>query len=117
VRRGPFDDDLPPDARRDLGRRLVVLLREGPLDVRGMAAGLGVEPEVVVAALREARAASAGTLRSTIHLGRVTWWWEADGLDPDVPEPALTPGLAPEPAPELEAARGRRKGKASRKKR
>ena len=112
MRRGPFDDDLPPEARRDLGRRLVALLREGPLDVRGMAAGLGVEPEVVVVALREARAAPAGTLRSTIHLGRVTWWWEADGLDPDVPEPEL----APELAPELEAALGRRKGKTRRKK-
>jgi hypothetical protein len=92
VRRGPFDDDLPPDARRDLGERLVALLQEGPLDVRGMAAGLGVEPEVVVAALREARAAAAGSLHSSIHLGRVTWRWEA------------------EPAP------GRRKGKVRRKK-
>ena len=90
----------------------MALLREGPLDVRGMAAGLGVEPEVVVVALREARAASAGTLRSTIHLGRVTWWWEADGLDPECLNPSF---LAPELAPSWRRV-GRRKGKTGRKK-
>jgi hypothetical protein len=91
--------------------------REGPLDVRGMAAGLGVEPEVVVAALREARAATAGTLRSTIHLGRVTWWWEAHGPEPEVPDAASSPRALLQDAPQLEPALVRRKGKARRKKR
>jgi hypothetical protein len=73
---GPFDVEIDPETRRELGERLRLLLEEGPLDVRGMAAGLGVEPEVVVVALRELRAAHAGRLRSSIHLGRITWWWE-----------------------------------------
>jgi hypothetical protein len=73
---GPFDVEIDPEARRDLGERIRRLLEEGPLDVRGMAVGLGVEPEVVVVALRELRATHAGRLCSTIHLGRIAWWWE-----------------------------------------
>jgi hypothetical protein len=80
---GPFDVELDPETRRDLGERIRRLLEEGPLDVRGMAVGLGVEPEVVVVALRELRATHAGRLCSTIYLGRTAWWWE-----PAEPEPA-----------------------------
>ena len=74
---GPFDVELDPETRRDLGERIRrLLLEDGPLDVRGMAVGLGVEPEVVVVALRELRATHAGRLCSTISLGRTAWWWE-----------------------------------------
>jgi hypothetical protein len=80
---GPFDAEIDPVTRRELGERLRLLLEAGRLDVQGMAAGLGVEPEVVVVALRELRATHAGRLRSSIHLGRTAWWWE-----PAEPEPA-----------------------------
>jgi hypothetical protein len=73
---GPFDVEVDAPTRKDLGRRLRDLLEVGSLDVRGMAAGLGVEPEVVVIALRELRALPGGRLRSAIRLGRVTWTWE-----------------------------------------
>jgi hypothetical protein len=85
---GPFDVELDPETRRDLGERIRRLLEEGPLDVRGMAVGLGVEPEVVVVALRELRATHAGRLCSTIYLGRTAWWWEPAQSDPEPAQPA-----------------------------
>jgi hypothetical protein len=73
---GPFDADLDLEARHALGERLRLLLEADALDVRAMAAGLGVEPEVVVVALRELRLNGVGRLRTAVALGRVTWRWE-----------------------------------------
>ena len=76
---GPFDADLDLEARHALGERLRLLLEEDALDVRAMAAGLGVEPEVVVVALRELRLNGGGRLRTAVALGRVTWRCEPLG--------------------------------------
>lgn len=108
---GPFDADLDPATRRDLAARLRLLLEQGPADVRRMATALEVEPEVIVVAMRELRAASAGRLRSTIHLGHVSWWWEPDrGLKPG--DPGLKSGAGPdEPKTEAPRKKGKRKGR------
>ncbi len=117
---GPFDADLDPATRRDLAARLRLLLEQGPADVRRMATALEVEPEVIVVAMRELRAAGAGRLRSTIHLGHVSWWWEPDrGRKPR--DPGLKSGAGPdEPKTEVpsktEAPRKKGKRKGRRKK-
>ena len=103
----PFDADLDPQAQRALGERLRPLLEEDALDVREMAAGLGVEPEQVVVALRtlraELRASGAGRLRTAVSRGRVTWRWE----------PAVASTAEPG-APASAPGGGRKKGKRKR---
>jgi hypothetical protein len=104
---GPFDSTLDPQTRRALGARLRLLLDGEALDVRAMAAGLGVEPELVVVALRELRHDREGHLRTAVSLGRVTWQWEAHEV---APEPEEGDPLAPVTS----AAAGRKKGKRKR---
>jgi hypothetical protein len=119
---GPFDAELDAPTREDLGRRLRALLEVGSLDVRGMAQGLEVEPEVVVIALRELRAQPGGRLRSAIHLGRVTWTWERlpDEGAPEPPEGETEAGpsarrgkdrRAEDDRPKRSAKKGKAKGK------
>jgi hypothetical protein len=100
---GPFDVDLDPGTRHELGARLRALLEVGRLDVRAMAAGLGVEPEVVVVALREVRGNQTGRLRSSVTQGRVTWWWEPAEV---LPEPVPAAGQGERPS-ERRKGRGR----------
>jgi hypothetical protein len=62
-----------------------------------MASGLGIEPELVVVALRALRATlragGTGRLRTAISRGRVTWRWEPSGVPPAESEaPASAPG-------------------------
>jgi hypothetical protein len=119
---GPFDVELDAPTREDLGRRLRALLEAGSLDVRGMALGLEVEPEVVVIALRELRAQPGGRLRSAIQLGRVTWTWERAQDEGAPAGPAGETGVAPpgrrgkdrrteDDRPKRSAKKGKAKGK------
>ncbi len=64
-----------------------------------MAAGLGVEPELVVEALRalraQLRAGGAGRLRTVVSRGRVTWHCEPFAAPPaENSAPASPPGTA-----------------------
>jgi hypothetical protein len=102
---GPFDAELDAASRKDLGLRLRALLQQGGLDVRGMAIGLKVEPELVVIALRELRALPGGRLRSAIQLGRVTWTWE--------PLPGAAAAEAADAEPEDVPSAGRGKDRRS----
>jgi hypothetical protein len=88
---GPFDVELDSERRRDLAWHLRDLLERGPLDVGTIAAHLGVEPEVVVVALRELRVGHPGRLRSAICLGHVSWWWEPEDRPPAPAGEALSP--------------------------
>ncbi|HVG98858.1 MAG TPA: hypothetical protein VNK05_18260 [Chloroflexota bacterium] len=109
---GPFDADLDLEARHALGERLRLLLEADALDVRAMAAGLGVEPEVVVVALRELRLSGVGRLRTAVALGRVTWRWEPLGAEaPAVATVAVAGGSASGPGG---PGGGRKKGKRKR---
>jgi hypothetical protein len=118
---GPFDADLNPETRHALGERLRLLLAEDALDVRAMAAGLGVEPEVVVVALRELRLNGEGHLRTAVALGRVTWRWEPlEAAAPaEAPTPVVTggwngPGGHAETGGSGGSGGGRKKGKRKR---
>lgn len=107
--RGPFNQKIAKDERKVLASRLRDVLRATPMHVGAMADALDVEPEVVVIALRELRTRKRGTLRSTIRLGHVHWWWEP----PAVPEPKPAPGeAAAAPAkPKKGRKKDRKKGK------
>lgn len=74
--RSPLEPGLTKEERKALAARLRQVIAGAPMDMRQMAHVLEVEPEAVVVALRELRARKRGTLRSTIRLGHVSWWWE-----------------------------------------
>lgn len=75
--RSPLEPILKKDERKQLAGKVRTLLDRNPLGVGEIADALGIAPEVVVIALRELRARKKGTLRSTIRLGHVSWWWES----------------------------------------
>jgi hypothetical protein len=113
---GPFDVDLDPALRLALTRRLRDLLEESPLDVGAMAARLGVEPELVVVALRELRVNPEGRVRSAIRLGHVSWWWERLAVPVPAPRPVEAAGRAEDEVDGAVGADHRRKHKGKHKK-
>ena len=74
-----------------------------------MASGLGIEPELVVVALRAlratVRAGGAGRLRTAVSRGRVTWRWEPSGAPPAASE---VPAAAPAERRKTEKGKGQR---------
>jgi len=75
-KRPPYEPKLVKQERKALAKQVRATLVANPLNLGEIADALGIEPEVVVIALRELRARKRGRLRSTIRVGHVSWWWE-----------------------------------------